>query len=253
MEWLCEDENADHICDGCEARMIELYTDVEGDKSHVCICGYVPEDACYSEDDDWVCDVCGEKIPCEHELLDGENNGDGTHTGECIWCCEPVTQACDYASVDWDETSHWDACVCGALDPEVEEVEKELHTFTDGEDGYYFQESGTLYGTLHGHECDVCYYAIPEFHMDENGDNVCDLCSGEDAEAWFAEGKLQTASGTVEFMMVVGYAQDGRMKAVQVVDTITLKLSLDPVVEDCYSIRVFLLDSNYAPVIAPIE
>ena len=154
MDWLCKDsEDEDHKCDECGAL---LYTSI-----------------CFDHNSDYVCDGCGENIPCEHYFYNLEDNGDGTHSGECDYCGRTVTEECTKYYYNWDGDGHFAICYCGHSFP------TEAHTYEENR-----IESHSMLN--HGIVCDNddCGYVIYVSHTDENTDGMCDVCNYEIVEIY---------------------------------------------------------------------
>ena len=115
-------------------------------------------------DSDCACDVCGYSM---HQIDDMKDLGNGTHEGPCTACGETVAQPHAYDDIKWDETGHWDVCICGAVDADRE---KAAHVY----------ESNNWYIDRERHypECDGCGYHQPEgaAHVVPEGSEECTIC-----------------------------------------------------------------------------
>ena len=165
LDDLCTDDNNDHLCDAklCGKRL-EKWCDDE-DNNHRCdtaACGRYLRERCRDEDHDWFCDVCRIDL-CDHRVTDFVANEDNTHTGICVYCDRSITQPCEFTDgQEWDDSTHWDYCICGRLGNEGP------HTYSD-------VESKTPKG--HVLMCNGCDDTISEAHQFVDG--VCAVCETE--------------------------------------------------------------------------
>ncbi len=163
IEELCTDADADHVCDFdvCRVEMEWLCTDNNSD--HNCDfanCGKYMHELCTDKNEDYSCDVCG-KNPCKHSILDYTINGNGTHSGKCVYCEKDITEECDFSyGCGRTDTGHWSYCRCS------QELDPVPHV------------SGDLVSTSfvgHWFECGECGYDLWHRHTFANG--VCTFCN----------------------------------------------------------------------------
>lgn len=125
----------------------------------------------------------------EHTVTTWEDNGNGTHSGECTICAYKVTQEhnyqngncsdckaaeqkveCEHSYISKnDETYHWEEC---SKCKQIKSGTLKVH-----ENGEY-KDNGD--GT-HSVTCKVCEYKITEEHNYENG--KCSECDAKQSEA----------------------------------------------------------------------
>ena len=135
------------ICGACGAKYGDL-----GD--HV-----YPANIWWSDENEhWqVCNVCEKASTHEaHGYSDWQNNGDGTHTGECV-CGMTQTVAHTYTWMYVDDGTHKGVCACGA---EITEA-------------HYDPWEGTCDYQPHCKKCDHDYGSIGEHEMwyEDRGEN----------------------------------------------------------------------------------
>ena len=167
IDYLCMDENDDHLCDDemCGNRM--RWECVDENDDHICdalACGRYMQEVCEDEDGDYICDVC-EQNCCYHYYLNSYiSNGDGTHSTVCEDCGFLLVEDCDawYDVFSCGAAGHGYVCYCDY------ELPLEAHTYEDG--GFV----GAYSVVGHWIGCDSCSYEYLEAHTGSNG--VCEIC-----------------------------------------------------------------------------
>ena len=183
------DVNSDHLCDVCEEPSSE-HTD-EAPVDHYCdLCNEYYYDH-VDEDDDHLCDACGETVHTDgdfNHLCDACGEPLSDHTDE-----DPADHYCDWCTAFLDnhvDEDHDHLCeVCGewVFDETDEDGDHLcdhcgdiLHSDADGDElcDVCGISTHAHYDVDEDHVCDTCGETCSD-HYDEDGDRLCDLC-GDD-------------------------------------------------------------------------